>query len=112
MPQNARGCRDPESSGSCSCAPFWSLWRPSVSAFPGGGRGLLGGSWGSYKLGLGFRIWVQGLGFWGSWVVISGVISKVSIVITHIRGLLTILISTHEPPSSSVGLMLRLLVGV
>ena len=43
-------------------------------------------------------------GFWGgllggSWVVISGVISKVTIVITHIRGLIVILISTHEPPS-------------
>ena len=29
----------------------------------------------------------------GSWVVISGVISKVAIVITHIRGLITILIN-------------------
>ena len=28
------------------------------------------------------------------------VISKVSIVITHIGGLITILITTHEPPSS------------
>ena len=37
----------------------------------------------------------------GSWVVVSGVISKVTIVITHIRGLITILIiTTHEPPSS------------
>ena len=27
----------------------------------------------------------------GSWVVISGVVSKVTVVITHIRGLLTIL---------------------
>ena len=35
----------------------------------------------------------------GSWVVISGVISKVTIVITHIRELITILITTHEPPS-------------
>ena len=35
----------------------------------------------------------------GSWVVISGVISRVTIVITHIRGLITILITTHEPPS-------------
>ena len=37
----------------------------------------------------------------GSWVVISGDISKVTIVITHSRGLITILITTHEPPSSN-----------
>ena len=30
---------------------------------------------------------------------ISGVISRVSILITHIRGLITPLITTHEPPS-------------
>ena len=35
----------------------------------------------------------------GSWVVISGLISRVSIVITHTRGLITPLIATHEPPS-------------
>ena len=35
----------------------------------------------------------------GSWVVISRVISRVAILITHIRGLLTPLITTHEPPS-------------
>ena len=35
----------------------------------------------------------------GSWVVISGVISRVTIVISPIRGLITILITTHEPPS-------------
>ena len=35
----------------------------------------------------------------GSWVVISGVTGKVTIVITHIRGLITILTTTHEPPS-------------
>ena len=36
----------------------------------------------------------------GTWVVIiiSGVISKVTILITHIRGLITLLITTHEPP--------------
>ena len=33
----------------------------------------------------------------GSWVVISGVISRVTI---HIRGLITLLITTHEPPSN------------
>ena len=32
----------------------------------------------------------------GSWAVINGVISRVSI---HIRGLRTPLITTHEPPS-------------
>ena len=36
----------------------------------------------------------------GSWVVISGVISKVTIVIIHIRGLITPLVTTHEPPST------------
>ena len=38
----------------------------------------------------------------GSWVVISGVISRVTIIITHIRGLITLLITTHEPPSTEV----------
>ena len=32
-------------------------------------------------------------------MVISGVISRVPILITHIRGLITPLITTHEPPS-------------
>ena len=35
----------------------------------------------------------------GSWVVISGVISRVTLVISPIRGLVTPLISTREPPS-------------
>ena len=35
----------------------------------------------------------------GSWVVVSGVISRVTIVLTYIRGLTTPLITTHEPPS-------------
>ena len=34
----------------------------------------------------------------GSWVVISGVIGKVTILITLIRGLITPLITTHELP--------------
>ena len=34
----------------------------------------------------------------GSWVVISRVISRVTIPITHIRGLITPLKTTHEPP--------------
>ena len=33
-----------------------------------------------------------------SWVI-SGVISRVTMVITHIRGLLTPLVTTHEAPS-------------
>ena len=36
----------------------------------------------------------------GSWVVISRVISRVTILITHIKGLITLLITTPEPPSS------------
>ena len=35
----------------------------------------------------------------GSWVVISGVISRVTMLITHIRGLINPFITTHEPPS-------------
>ena len=35
----------------------------------------------------------------GSWVAINGVINRVTILISHIRGLMTPLISTHEPPS-------------
>ena len=31
------------------------------------------------------------------WVVISRVVSRVTIVITYIRGLITPLITTHEP---------------
>ena len=38
----------------------------------------------------------------GSWVVISRVISRVTILIIHIRGLITPLITTHEPPSRPV----------
>ena len=37
----------------------------------------------------------------GSWVVISGAISKATVVVTHIRGLITILITTYEPPSTT-----------
>ena len=35
-----------------------------------------------------------------SWVVISRVFGRITIVITHIRGLRTLLITTHEPPSN------------
>ena len=36
----------------------------------------------------------------GSWVAISpsGVISKVAMIIAHIRGLITRLVNAHEPP--------------
>ena len=41
-----------------------------------------------------------GVGLLGSSrVVISGVISRAAIVVAHSRGLKTILITTHEPPS-------------
>ena len=40
----------------------------------------------------------------GSWVVISGVRSKVTILITLVRGLITPLITTHEPPSTTLRL--------
>ena len=35
----------------------------------------------------------------GSWAVVTRVISRVTILITHIRGLITPLITTPEPPS-------------
>ena len=37
----------------------------------------------------------------GSWVVVSGVISRVSVIITHIRGRIAPFITTHEPPSKA-----------
>ena len=36
----------------------------------------------------------------GSWVVISRVISRVTILITYIKGLISLLITAHEPPST------------
>ena len=39
----------------------------------------------------------------GSWVVISRVISRVTILITHSRGLMTLLTTAHEPPSRALG---------
>ena len=53
--------------------------------------------------GLGFT-WIQGINLLlgGSWVVIHGVISRVTVLITHIRGLITPLIATHEPPSTPI----------
>ena len=48
--------------------------------------------------GLASRRGCQGCRVGGSWVVISGVISRVTILIAHIRGLITLLTTTHEPP--------------
>ena len=45
------------------------------------------------------RISGEGSILGGSWEVISGVISRATVTITHIRGLITPLIATHEPPS-------------
>ena len=39
----------------------------------------------------------------GSWVAISGVISRATAVITHIRGLKALPTTTHEPPSRGFG---------
>ena len=36
----------------------------------------------------------------GSWVDISGVISRVTVVLSPIRGLIALLRTTHEPPST------------
>ena len=36
----------------------------------------------------------------GSWVVVSGVINRVTVSITLFRGLLIPFIATHEPPSN------------
>ena len=59
------------------------------------------GSLGFRGLGLRVEAGFRGLGgiLGGSWLVISRVISRVTIVITYIRGLITPLITTHEPPS-------------
>ena len=43
----------------------------------------------------------------GSWVVISGVIRRVTIVISPIRGLITLLFTSHEPPSTVAPTFLR-----
>ena len=47
----------------------------------------------------------------GSWVVISRVITRVAILMTHIRGLMTLLLTTHEPPSKGFIGGFRVLVG-
>ena len=45
------------------------------------------------------RVLRKGMLLGGSWVVISRVISSITILITHIKGLITPRITTHEPPS-------------
>ena len=47
----------------------------------------------------GFFKWAIRVILGGSWVVTSRVIIRVTILITHIRGLITRLITTREPPS-------------
>ena len=39
----------------------------------------------------------------GSWVVLSRLISRITMVITYIRGLITPLITSHVPPSRALG---------
>ena len=39
----------------------------------------------------------------GSWVVISRVISRITLVVTYIKGLITPLLTTHEPLSRNTG---------
>ena len=48
-----------------------------------------------------FLVGFWGLGFTlrGSWLVISGVIGRVTVIITPIRGIIALLVTTHEPPS-------------
>ena len=36
----------------------------------------------------------------GAWVVISGLICRVTIVLSPLKGLMTPLLATHEPPST------------
>ena len=43
-------------------------------------------------------VWAKGILLGGSWVVISGVVSRVTILITHIRGLITLLKATLKTP--------------
>ena len=43
----------------------------------------------------------------GSWVVINGVKSRVTIVISPIRGRITLLIPTHEPSSPVLSYLVR-----
>ena len=50
----------------------------------------------AFTIGGGFRAVLLG----GSWVVISRVITRVTILITHIRGLIAPLATRHEPPSN------------
>ena len=46
----------------------------------------------------------------GSWVVVSRVRTKITIVITYTRGLITPLITTHEPPRRGPDKLGRFLV--
>ena len=58
------------------------------------------GSYISTKLAPPPEDWFKSIVLGGSWVVVSRVISRVTILITHIRGLITPLRNIHAPPSS------------
>ena len=49
---------------------------------------------------LGFEVLTGKALLGGSWVVISRVISRTTMVITYIRGLIAPLRTTHDPPSN------------
>ena len=49
---------------------------------------------------MGFKVYDVWNLLGGSWVVVS----RVTILLTHIRGLITLLIATPEPPSRALGL--------
>ena len=53
----------------------------------------------AHGLGFGIRLWGPGTLLGGSWVDTSRVICRETILVTHIKGLITSLITTHEPPS-------------
>ena len=57
---------------------------------------LIGLRTGALTIGLGAALNMLG----GAWVVISGFTSGVTVIITHIKGLRSPLIATHESPST------------
>ena len=87
--------------------------RPGALAFVARGWGIYGAAgiptfWsrGTRLMKLGRSLMLSGLGvstwrFMGPWAVISRGISRVTVLITQIRGLVTQLITTPEPPSRS-----------
>ena len=61
--------------------------------------GQLGASWAQGCRCRAFRLYCLGL-LGGSWVLISGVVSPLIWVISIVTLLITLIITTHEPPSS------------